>query len=55
MDFKGEIRWDETKPDGQPRRSLDVSKAEKEFNFKATTNFQEGLRKTINWYQVNYK
>ena len=55
MDFRGEIRWDKTKPDGQPRRSLDVSKAEKEFNFKATTNFQEGLRKTINWYQVNYK
>lgn len=51
MNFKGEIRWDTTKPDGQPRRCLDVSKAEKFFGFKAKTNFDEGLRKTIDWYR----
>jgi len=50
MDFKGEIRWDTTKPDGQPRRCLDVSKAEKEFGFRAKTKFEEGLKKTIDWY-----
>jgi len=48
--FKGEIIWDTSKPDGQPRRMLDVSKAEKEFGFKAKTSFEEGLRKTIDWY-----
>lgn len=48
--FKGEILWDTSKPDGQPRRMLDVSRAEKEFGFRAKTNFEEGLRKTINWY-----
>jgi len=51
MDFKGEIRWDTTKPDGQPRRKLDVSKAEREFGFLAKTPFREGLRKTIAWWQ----
>ena len=50
MDFKGEIRWDSSKPDGQPRRMLDVSKAEKEFGFKAKTTFDDGLEKTINWF-----
>ena len=49
--FKGEIVWDKTKPDGQPRRKLDTSKAEKEFGFKAKTNFERGLLNTINWYQ----
>ncbi len=48
--FKGEIIWDTSKPDGQPRRMLDVSKAETEFGFKATTSFEEGLRRTIDWY-----
>ncbi|MFX0141720.1 MAG: NAD-dependent epimerase/dehydratase family protein [Candidatus Hodarchaeota archaeon] len=48
--FKGKILWDKTKPDGQPRRMLDVSKAEKEFGFKARTSFKEGLRKTIEEY-----
>jgi GDP-L-fucose synthase len=52
MGFNGEIRWDATKPDGQPRRCLDVSKAEKEFGFKAKTRFEEGLRKTIGWYKA---
>jgi GDP-L-fucose synthase len=50
MDYHGEIRWDTTKPDGQPRRMLDVSRAEREFGFRAKTNFEEGLRKTIDWY-----
>lgn len=48
--YKGEIRFNPAKPDGQPRRSLDVSLAEKEFGFRATTGFEEGLKKTINWY-----
>lgn len=50
MDFREEITWDDTKPDGQPRRCLDVSLAEKEFGFKAKTSFEEGLRRTIDWY-----
>ena len=49
--FKGEIRWDTTKPDGQPRRCLDVSKAKKEFGFEARVDFREGLEKTIEWYK----
>jgi len=48
--FKGEIIWDTSKPDGQPRRMLDTSKAEREFGFKANTSFSEGLRRTIDWY-----
>ncbi|MCM8758631.1 MAG: GDP-L-fucose synthase [Candidatus Omnitrophica bacterium] len=48
--FEGEIVWDTTRPDGQPRRCLDVSKAWNEFGFKAKTTFEEGLKKTINWY-----
>jgi len=50
MKFKGEIKWDKTKPDGQPRRRLDVSKAKKEFGFMAKTKFEDGLVKTIDWY-----
>lgn len=50
MNFNGTINWDHTKPDGQPRRCLDVSRAEKEFGFKAKTKFDEGLKKTIDWY-----
>ena len=49
--FKGEIVWDTSQPDGQPRRSLDTSKAEKEFGFKAKVSFEEGLKKTIDWYR----
>ena len=49
--FEGEIRWGTTKPDGQPRRCLDVTKAEREFGFRAKTDFREGLRKTIEWYE----
>ncbi len=51
--FKGKISWDTTKPDGQPRRRLDTSKAFKEFGFKAKTSFEEGLKKTIDWYLTN--
>ena len=50
MEFKGDVVWDKTKPDGQPRRMLDVSRAEKLFGFKAKTKFEDGLRKTIDWY-----
>ncbi len=48
--FEGKLIWDKTKPDGQPRRCLDTSMAEKEFGFKAKIGFDKGLRKTINWY-----
>jgi GDP-L-fucose synthase len=54
MDFKGEIKWDLSKPDGQPRRLFDLSKAKKEIGFEAKTDFNEGLKKTINWY-INLK
>lgn len=55
MDYKGEIRWDATRPDGQPRRRFDVSRAEREFGFKAHTGFEEGLKKTIDWYIQSQK
>jgi len=48
--FEGEIRWDSSKPDGQPRRRLDVSRAKQCFGFKARTSFDEGLEATIDWY-----
>ena len=51
--FKGRIAWDTTKPDGQPRRCLDTTRAEKEFGFQAKTDFKEGLKKTIDWYRAN--
>ncbi len=51
MDFKGEIRWDKTKPDGQPRRMLDTTLAKKEFGFKAKMDFEDGLTRTISWYK----
>jgi GDP-L-fucose synthase len=49
--FDGAIEWDTTKPDGQPRRCLDVSRAERSFGFRARTDFREGLRHTIAWYR----
>jgi GDP-L-fucose synthase len=49
--FSGDILWDTTKPDGQPKRSLDVSRAKKEFGFKAMMPFREGLKRTIEWYE----
>jgi GDP-L-fucose synthase len=48
--FEGKIRWDTTKPDGQPRRCLDVSSAKEEFGFEAKVDFREGLKKTLEWY-----
>jgi GDP-L-fucose synthase len=52
-DFGGEIRWDDTKPDGQPRRCVDPSRAAAAFGFKATTDFRDGLSRTIAWYRAN--
>ncbi len=51
--FDGKVIWDKSKPDGQPRRCLDTSKAYNEFGFKAKTSFEDGLKKTINWYLGN--
>lgn len=48
--FEGEIRWDKTKPNGQPRRCLDTSRAKEHFGFEAQTAFRDGLQKTIEWY-----
>jgi len=48
--FRGEIVWDAAKPNGQPRRCLDVSRAKREFGFAARTNFDDGLKATIEWY-----
>jgi GDP-L-fucose synthase len=50
-DFRGEIRWQSDKPDGQPRRSLDVSRAFEKFGFKAKTPFDIGLKRTAEWYE----
>jgi len=52
-DFEGEIVWDTSRLNGQPRRKLDISRAEEFFGFKSTTVFEEGLRKTIEWYKRN--
>jgi len=52
--FKGQILWDTSKPDGQPRRCLDTTRALREFGFKATTSLTEGLQKTISWYKPKY-
>jgi len=49
--FEGEIEWDTSKPDGQSRRCLDVSRAKEEFGFEAKTDFKEGLKRTIEWYK----
>ena len=51
--YDGEIRWDTTKPDGQPRRRVDPSRAAAAFGFKATVPFEEGLRRTLDWYLEN--
>jgi GDP-L-fucose synthase len=53
--FKGQIIWDTTKPDGQPRRKLDTSRAKKLFGFQAKTSLDAGLRKTIRWYLDQHK
>jgi GDP-L-fucose synthase len=48
--YDGEILWDSTKPNGQPRRCLDTSLGEREFGFRASVGLDEGLRETIGWY-----
>jgi GDP-L-fucose synthase len=50
--FGGEIRWDASKPDGQPRRALDTTRARDRFGFEADTSFDAGLRRTIDWYEA---
>lgn len=54
-EFRGKVIWDKDKPDGQPRRKLDVSKAKKEFGFTSETSFETGLKNTIEWYKTNCK
>lgn len=54
-EFKGEIRWDTTKPNGQPRRCLDTQRAERLFGFRAKIGFEDGLRETIEWYEQSRK
>jgi GDP-L-fucose synthase len=49
--FRGELRWDPSKPDGQPRRCLDTTRARERFGWQATTGFRDGLRQTIDWYE----
>jgi GDP-L-fucose synthase len=49
--YSGKVQWDKTKPDGQPKRSLDVSRAKQEFGFEAKMPFKKGLKNTIEWYQ----
>ena len=51
--WEGKLVWDPSKPDGQPRRALDTSKAKKAFGFEARTSLEDGLRATIDWYRVN--
>jgi GDP-L-fucose synthase len=53
--FRGTLVWDASKPDGQPRRRFDTTRAEREFGFKAKTGFEEGLQKTIDWYKKQRK
>lgn len=55
MNFKGRVVWDKTKPDGQPRRSVDTTRAWKEFRFRAKVSLEEGLKRTIEWYSKVYK
>jgi len=52
--FKGRIVWDETKPNGQPRRKLDVSRAEKAFGFRSSIPLEEGLRRTVGWFEATH-
>jgi len=51
--FQGQITWDTSKPNGQPRRCLDTSRAQERFDFTAKTDFRDGLKKTIDWYISN--
>jgi len=51
--FNGELVWDTSKPNGQPRRALDVTRAKDYFNFEAEMPFEEGLKETIRWFKEN--
>ncbi|MEK9173304.1 MAG: GDP-L-fucose synthase [Patescibacteria group bacterium] len=51
MNYRGEVKWDKSKPDGQPRRILDATRAEREFGFKSQTPFEDGLKSTIDWFE----
>jgi GDP-L-fucose synthase len=51
--YQGEVRWDATMPDGQPRRCLDTTVAARELGWRARTPFREGLRRTIDWFEAN--
>jgi GDP-L-fucose synthase len=51
--FEGEIRWDATKPDGQPRRCLDTQRAKSMLDWSAQVGFEDGLRRTIEWFREN--
>ena len=53
--FKGSLIWDATKPNGQPRRALDINRARNYFGFQAKMGFEEGLKNTIEWYRANQK
>jgi GDP-L-fucose synthase len=53
--FEGRIVWDTTKPNGQPRRCVDTSRAERWFGFRARTSFEEGLRRTVEWYRTQHR
>ena len=50
--YEGDIRWDATKPDGQPRRMLDTSRARRLFGFEAKVELEDGLRRTIDWWNA---
>lgn len=53
--FQGSIQWDASRPNGQPRRKLDVTRASERFGFRSTTSFESGLRRTIDWWLTNRK
>lgn len=55
VDYRGEIIWDTSKPNGQPRRKLDVSRAKECFGFEATTDFDEGINRTVEWWEANHE
>ncbi|WP_255196043.1 GDP-L-fucose synthase family protein [Halorarius litoreus] len=52
-DFEGTVEWDTSKPDGQPRRKLDTTRARERFDWEATTSFEVGLERTVEWYEAN--